>query len=72
MSSLPALNSSLQGIQQGLHGLKKNASSIAGGDPGSVAEPLVGMIENRLQVQASAKVAQTVSDTLGTLLDTMA
>lgn len=78
MSSLPALNNGLLGIQRGLYGLKKNAATIASADqlsakdPASTAGPLVGLIQNRLQVESSAKVVQSMSDTLGTLLDTTA
>lgn len=82
MSSVSALNSGLQGIHKGLNGLKKNAHDIANANkreasssaqqsagPEDVTQPLVEMKLNKLQVQASAKVVQTGSDMLGTLID---
>lgn len=78
MSTVPALDTGLLGIQRSLQGLQKNASTIASArqlssaGPESLTGALVGLVENRLQAQASAKVVQTVSDTLGTLLDTTA
>ncbi|MEJ2345232.1 MAG: hypothetical protein P8076_03805 [Gammaproteobacteria bacterium] len=78
MSDLPALQSALLGIQRGLEGVNKNASQIASAkqmdaeNPADEAKPLVEMLENRNQVEASAKVLKTVSDTIGTLIDTKA
>ena len=78
MSDLPALQSALLGIQRGLEGVNKNASQIASAkqmdaeNPADEAKPLVEMLENRNQVEASAKVLKTVSDTIGTLNDTKA
>lgn len=78
MSDLPALQNALRGIQRGLEGVNKNASQIASAkqmdaeNPADEAKPLVEMLENRNQVEASAKVVKTVSDTIGTLIDTKA
>lgn len=78
MSDVSALSSGVQGIQRGLEGLQRDASKIASaaqqktGSAASVVEPLVNLIQDRLQVQASAKVVKAVDDTIGTLLDTFA
>lgn len=79
MSSIPALNNAQLGIQRGLHGLRENAATIASADmlrhdsqTGSAADlatPMVEMIDNQLQVEASAKVMRAVDETLGTLID---
>lgn len=78
MNTVPALNTGLLGIRRSLQGLQNNSSTIASAgqlssaEPGSLTGAMVGLVENRLQAQASARVVQTVSDTLGTLLDTTA
>lgn len=78
MSTIPPLQTGLQGIQRGMQNLQKNAAKIASADQMSnpdaadLAGPLVDMIQNRLQVEASVKVVQTVSDTIGSLLDVKA
>lgn len=76
MSSIPAMNSGIQGIQTGMNGLRKNAQQIASAnipqqapDINDVTDPLVEMKLNKLEVEASAKVVQTASDMIGTLLD---
>jgi len=73
-----ALSSALYGIQKGLTGMDKNAAKIASADafnaqnPTAVAQPLVDMQSDRLQVEVSAKVMKTVDETIGTLLDIVA
>ncbi len=75
MSSITALNAGITGIQRGMAIAEKSASTIASaensasGNPADVAEPLVDLMMARLQVEASAKVVETVSDTIGTLID---
>ena len=76
MSEISALNASISGIQKGLSGMRKNANDIArtgATDTGLSNEQLtrsiVGLKENELQVKASAKVLQTVHDTIGSLFD---
>lgn len=71
MSSIPAIQSSLNGIQQGMNSLKRTSADIAtapvtGAD---LTSSLVQLSVDKLQVQASAKALQTSYDTLGTLLD---
>ncbi len=73
-----ALGNALQGIQKGLAGIDKNAAKIAGAaafnsqNPADLAQPLVDIQNNRLQVEASAKVMKTVDATIGSLIDVVA
>ena len=76
MSEISALNSSLLGIQKGLSGMRKNAADIAkagtqdtGISTGQLTQSIVGLKENELQVKASAKVLQTIDETIGSLID---
>jgi len=73
MSEISALNSSLLGIQKGLSGMRKNAADIAKSGPGLSTEQLttsiVDLKANELQVQASAKVLETIDKTIGSLFD---
>lgn len=76
--TVSALSSGVLGIQRGMEGLQRDASKIASAEqlkkdsPESVTEPLVHLVQDRLQVQASARVVKAVDDTIGTLLDTFA
>lgn len=78
MSNITALNAGITGIQRGMAAAEKSASSIASaqnstsGNPADVAEPLVELMMARLQIEASAKVVETVSETMGTIIDTKA
>lgn len=69
------INSSLQGIQRGMQGLSKNAAQIASKDfmenqgAEGLATVAVEMLENRNQVEASAKALQIIQETIGTILD---
>jgi len=73
-----ALGNTLHGIQKGLAAMDKNAAKIAGADafnsqnPADVAQPLVDMQNNRLQIEVSAKVMKTVDATIGSLIDVVA
>ena len=71
-----AIGSGLQGIHSGMEGMARYASNIANQaaqpndtDIADLAESVVGLKTNELQVQASSKVVQRVSDTLGSVLD---
>ncbi len=73
-STISAINTGLQGIQRGMTGLHKNAQDIATQNNVPQASPslessLVDMKANELQVQVSAKVVQTSSDMIGSLID---
>ena len=73
-----ALGTALHGIQKGLTGMDRNAAKIASAeafnsqDPAVVAQPLVDMQNNRLQVEVSAKIMKTVDATIGSLIDVVA
>ena len=70
-----ALNNALLGIQKGLTEMNKNAAKVASaaafnsGNTMDIAQPLVDIQTNRLQVEANAKVMKSVDETLGSLLD---
>lgn len=73
------LNSGLQGIQSGLEGMRQNADQVAKANKpdqaASFAKPLVSMVADRLQIEASVKVIQAdnaMSKTIGSLLDVTA
>ncbi len=79
MGVLSVQNSALQGIQRGLDGMRQNAAEIASADQLNQAGQetdlvgaLVGMTENKVQVQASAKVVSALDEVVGTLIDTRA
>ena len=83
-NTISAMNLGVQGINKGMDGLRQNAHDIAAANklndvsgqnleqtPGvnDVTESLVGLTENRMQVEASAKVVQAASDMIGTIID---
>jgi hypothetical protein len=79
MGVLSVQNSALQGIQRGLDGMRQNAADIASADQlnragqGTDLETsLVEMTQNKVQVQASAKVVSALDEVVGTLIDTRA
>lgn len=71
-SHAPALNTGLQGIRRGLTAVGREASRIAGQNPDDLAAPLARLQQHRLQVETSARVVETASGMLGTLLDVKA
>jgi len=75
MSGISAINSGINGVQQGYASLKQNAHEIAnanGSNNQNIGQPMVGLIQDRNQVAASAEVIKASDETLGTLLDIMA
>lgn len=74
--SIPALNAGINGINQGLGHLRRDASAIAqavGSNQNTdIASALVNTKLDSLQIQASAKVVESVHDILGSLLDVTA
>lgn len=70
-----ALTQAMTGVQRGLASARNHAGQIASadqfnnGNPGSLAEPLVGLVQDRLQVSASAQVLKAVDAMIGSLLD---
>jgi len=75
MSVGSVMGAGLQGIQNGMEGLQKNATDIANfatednADAVDLAESMVDMKLNELQVKASSQVLQVAGETIGTLLD---
>lgn len=70
MSTIPAFQSALTGIQTGMLSLNQNSIKIANAQSsGDLTEPLVNMMIDKLQVQASSKVIEASSDMIGSLLD---
>ncbi len=75
MAVTPVSSSALQGIQNGMDGIRRNAAEIASADQLNgvaerpLAQPLVENIGYELQTQASVKVLQTEDRILGALLD---
>ncbi|HHH44756.1 MAG TPA: hypothetical protein ENK49_11510 [Gammaproteobacteria bacterium] len=70
-----ALSQAMLGIQRGLASARDHAGQIANAgqfsedSPASLVEPLLGLRQDRIQVQASAQVLKAVDDMLGTLFD---
>ncbi len=70
-----ALSQAMLGIQRGLTSARNHAGQIANAgqfgedNPASLVEPLLGLRQDRIQVQASAQVLKAVDDMLGTLFD---
>ncbi len=70
-----ALTQAMTGIQRGLASARSHAGQIASAaqfnneSPGSLAEPLVGLTQDRLQVSASTQVLKAVDDMIGSLFD---
>lgn len=70
------MNTGVYGIRTGMNMLAKNGHEIARanippeqGGTEDLEKPLAGLEESKVQVQASTKVVQAGSDTIGTLLD---
>ncbi|MDH5357236.1 MAG: hypothetical protein OEY48_03650 [Gammaproteobacteria bacterium] len=73
MSTISAYQAGLAGIQSGIQGLNNNAAKIASTESlqfdADISQPMIHMISNKHQVQASAKVIETSNEMLGTILD---
>jgi len=70
-----ALSQAMLGIQRGLSSARDHAAEIASAGqfkdqgPASLVEPLLGLRQDELQVQASVQVLKAVDEMLGTLFD---
>jgi hypothetical protein len=70
-----AITTAMTGIQRGLSSAQNNAARIASADqfngdsPSGLAEPLIGLKQDSLQVQASTKVLKAVDEMIGSLFD---
>ena len=75
MSGIGALNNALLGIQRGLEGARKNAADIASAEqftadaPTDLAQSMVELKLNTLQVKASAKAMEMIDEALGSFID---
>ncbi|PHS67605.1 MAG: hypothetical protein COB23_10205 [Methylophaga sp.] len=73
MSTIPAFQSGLSGIQSGIQSLNKNAAKIASADAlqsgAGITEALINLNSDKLQVQASAKVIEASNAAIGSILD---
>jgi len=78
MTLINALNTGILGIQRGLADAQRSASTIASTDSmtsdnaSDLAESMVNLMTARTQVEASARVVETIDETLGTIIDVMA
>lgn len=79
MGVLSIQASAVQGIQRGLDGMRKDAAEIASADQlnhagqeTDLVGALVNLQQNKVQVQASAKVVSTLDEVIGSLIDTRA
>jgi len=79
MSTIPAINAGIQGINKGMDGLRRNAhdtatlntpnSPTSPSDAKTVTETLLDMKSNELQVEMSAKAVKAADDMIGTIID---
>ena len=66
---------SVQGIQRGIHGLRRVASEIANNQPTKQTNPtdltraMVEMQQHSIQTKASVKALKSSDDAIGTLFD---
>jgi hypothetical protein len=77
ISGIPsAFQSAQQGIRSGLNGIDRDAQVVAnaasGSDTDALTGALVDSLQQRIAVEASAKMLSTVDQTLGTLIDVKA
>jgi hypothetical protein len=70
-----ALTNAITGIQRGLSSADTHAARIASADqfnadgPSGLVEPLLGLQQDKLQVQASTQVLKAVDEMIGSLFD---
>jgi len=73
-----ALSQAMLGIQRGFSSARDHAAEIASAgqfnddSPSSLVEPLLGLKQDKIQVQASTQVLKAVDDMLGSLFDAKA
>jgi hypothetical protein len=76
ISGIPsAFQSAQSGISRGVAGLDQDAQVVAGGvsgDVGALTGALVDALQQRVVVEASARMLSTVDQTVGTLIDVKA
>jgi len=73
MATIPAIQSGLSSVQSGLQNLNRDAATIASASTlqsnDNITEPLVNLINDKQQVQASAKIIETSNAMLGSILN---
>ena len=77
MSQISAMQSAVGGIQSGMYNFAKDAQAIAKASTDSdsgqdITKPVVNLVADRNQVEASAKSAKIADGAIGTLLDVVA
>ncbi len=78
ISNIPsAMQSAELGIQRGMSGLNRDAQVVANGNMASdnidaMTDALVDSLQQKLVVEASARMLSTADKTLGTLIDVKA
>jgi hypothetical protein len=76
VSGIPsAFQSAQSGIRRGVAALDQDAQVVAGdvsGDVGALTGALVDSLQQRVAVEASARMLSTVDQTVGTLIDVKA
>lgn len=78
MSTISGLDQGIRGIERGLEGATRSAAKVASAEqaessnPADLAQPLVELKLNELQIVASANVVRRIDETLGSLLDVKA
>jgi len=76
ISGIPSAYQSAQnGISRGMAGIDQDAQAVANeasGGVGALTGALVDALQQRLQVEASARMLSTVDKTVGTLIDVKA
>lgn len=77
MNEISAMRSAVGGINTGMNRVAKDAMDIAKATTDQdhdedLTKPLVNLVADRNQVQASAKAAKIADGTIGTLLDVTA
>lgn len=68
------LNNGVAGIQKGLNNMNKASAEIAqlsvSDDPAAdLTKSAVSLLESKVQVEANAKVLETASKTIGSIID---
>lgn len=67
MALLP-IDSAYSGVQNGFQGLQQNAQAIAKNSENS-EKPMIDLMQNKEQVQASVKAIKTGDEMLGSIID---
>ncbi len=78
MSTIPILNAGLLGMQRAMNDAQRNGGKIAAAvryetqRPVELTTPMLGLMLDRQQAQASARIIKTADELMGTIIDIMA